>query len=122
MGGDQLFGRSADLKDGDPVDVGVQADSLVGAVPFGPLVRGVGVEGDHVVAGQPCCPARCESGQCVGDLGVQDDPVVAVQGVGLPHDGPGGRLADLAGRQGGRGLRQLRQPERGGELGSRGAG
>jgi len=119
VGGDDLFGRSADLQDGDPVDVGMQTDPLVGPVPLRTGMRGVSIQSDHVMAGQPGRPARREPGQRVGDLGVQHDPVVPVQGIGLPHHGPAGRLADLTGLQRVGGLGNLGQPERGGELGSR---
>ena len=56
VGGDDLFGRSADLQDGGSVGVGVEADPLVGAVPFGPFMGSIGVQSNHVVAGQPTAP------------------------------------------------------------------
>ena len=122
MRGEELFGGPADLQDRDPVDLRMQAHPLIGPVALGPLMRGVGIQRDHMVAGQPCRPTRCQAGELVGDLRVQHDPVVAVQRVALAHHGSGRRLADLSGRQRGRGLRQLGQPDGGGELGARRAG
>ena len=54
MRGEELFGGPANLQDRDTIDLRMQAHPLIGPVALGTLMRGVGIQRDHMVPGQPC--------------------------------------------------------------------
>lgn len=99
VGGEELFGGAADDEGADAVGFGVVGDVLVGAVGCGAGLGGVGVGADDSLAGQGGGAPWGEAVEVVGDLAVDEQGVVGVEGAGLADDGACGGLADHTGAE-----------------------